>query len=719
MAQSVHRDPASAAGQSHRKQDDEGLDLLHLISTLWQGKWFIAGCVAAALLIAGYYAFRVAVPRYSATANLALQMRSQLVNEVDNAAATIAPEFSAMYTELEVITSRRIIEETVRKLELTKDPEFNPLLREPPALSVEGMKRGLRALIGSDLPSAPENLITDDEAAFAATVSAVRGAVAADTKRYTYIFNITATSEDPRKSALIANAVAETYIENQIAVKYEAVEQAISWLSERVVALESELKDKEDAIKALRSETDLINADTLEALNRQAKDNRDRLEETRISATEAHARLARLLDMRDAADLDTLTKTLNDPTLTRLLAEVKAGTENGRHLYDSRLELLLTRARTAAERLDAQAGALEQALERLQTQIATQADDLTKLVQMERDAQATSVLYDTFLSRLKETTVQRGLQQADVRVISQATRGRYVEPRKSMILGIAMILGALLGTMVILLRQFLFKGFRTADELSKFSGVAVLGQIPRIPIKSRSELIPYLVDKPTSAAAEAVRNLRTSILLSDLDNPPKVIMSTSSIPAEGKTTQAIALAHNLSGLGKRVLLVEGDIRRRTFTKYFTKASPHGVLSVLAGSVSLADAVVHDDLVNADVLMGEKTNVNAAEVFSSETFHAFVRDARQHYDFIIIDTPPVLVVPDARVIAQSVDAVVFSVSWDSTTKAQVAEGLEQFRIVNQKVTGLVLSQIDPVRMKRYGYGGKYGAYSQYGNAYYGL
>lgn len=708
---------AARVGHLPGKHDDEGLDLLHLLTTLWHGRWLIIAFTFLMVSIGGYYAFRVATPRYASTANLALQMRSQLVREVDSAVANIPPEFAAMYTELEVITSRRIIEQVVRDLELTKDPEFNPALQETPAFSMDGLKRGLRGVLGIELPNAPENFDVNSPASFNATVSGVRRAIVADAKRYTYIFTITATTEDPRKSALIANAVADTYIKDQIAVKYEAVEQAISWLSERVVALESELKQKEDAIKALHSATDLISAERLEGLNRQAKESRDRLEETRKSAAEARATLAKLQTLRQAGNAQDLAQALSDPTLNRLLTDLRAGADNAQRLFDARVELLLTRAETNANRLDLQATTLQTAVERLQAQIEEQANDLATLLQLERDAQATSVLYETFLSRLKETTVQRGLQQADVRVISSAGRGSYVEPRKSMILGVAAILGAVLGMLIILLRQFLYNGFRTAEDLARASGLTVLGQIPRIPIKSRAELIPYLVDKPTSAAAEAVRNLRTSILLSDLDHPPQVIMSTSSVPAEGKTTQAIALAHNLSGLGKKVLLIEGDIRRRTFTKYFSHTAAHGVLSVLSGSVTLKDAVIHDDLLNADVLMGEKTNVNAADVFSSDAFHQFLDKTRAEYDFIIIDTPPVLVVPDARVIAQSVDAVVFSVAWDSTTKSQVTEGLQQFDIVNQKVTGLVLSQIDPSRMKRYGYGGKYGAYSHYGMPYY--
>ncbi|MGH1355071.1 MAG: GumC family protein [Thalassovita sp.] len=722
MAQAEQQGRSAPTRRNAGNQDEEGLDLLHLLGTLWLGKWFIAFCITVAVVLGGFYAFRVAEPRYAASANLALNIQRSLVSEIDSTVTTIAPEFSAMFTELEVITSRRVIEDVVRNLELTKDPEFNPTLREIPALSMAGLKETIRGWIGAELPSSSENINVDSQAVFNSTVSAVRGSVTAEAKRYTYIFNITAVSEHPRKAALIANAVADAYIQNQIAVKFEAVEQAINWLSGRVAALEAELKEKENALKDLRSETDLISADALEALSRQAKDSRDRLEETQVSAAAAEHAFAALQEVQASGDRTALAEALKDPTLDRILRDLNAGAANAERLFKARSDLLMTRARTNMDRLKAQVSALEQAVARLQTQIEEQTADLTIQLQMGRDIESTTILYETFLTRLKEISVQRGLQKADVRVISEANRGRYIEPRKSMILAISFVFGALIGVMTILLRQFLHRGYRTADELSKHADLPVLGQIPRIPIKSRADLIPYLVEKPTSPAAEAVRNLRTSILLSDLDNPPQVIMSTSSIPAEGKTTQAIALAHNLSGLGKRVLLVEGDIRRRTFNSYFTKVRDAGILSVLSGNVPLADAVIHDDLLNADVLMGEKTNVNAADVFSSETFHHFIETARQSYDFIIIDTPPVLVVPDARVIAQSVDAVVFTVAWDSTTKAQVNEGLEQFDIVNQNVTGLVLSQIDPAGMKRYGYSGKYGkygAYSQYGNAYYDI
>jgi len=195
-------------------------------------------------------------------------------------------------------------------------------------------------------------------------------------------------------------------------------------------------------------------------------------------------------------------------------------------------------------------------------------------------------------------------------------------------------------------------------------------------------------------------------------------MSTSSIPGEGKTTLAIALAQNLAGLDKRVILIEGDIRRRTFGEYFPKAKEKGgLLSVITGKMPLEQAVWREPNGRIDILMGERSTINAADVFSSEAFRSLIDTLRDSYDYVIIDTPPVLVVPDSRVIGQHVDAIFYSVNWDSTKRTQVQEGLRQFQTVNLRVTGMVLSKIDPKGMKRYGYGERYGAYSRYGRGYY--
>ncbi len=558
-----------------------------------------------------------------------------------------------------------------------------------------------------------------DQGTLNSTVGSVRQAITATNQRNTYVFDIGAITQAPLKSARIANTLAELYIQDQINVKFQATENAVAWLSERVVALESDLREKENEVKNLLAGMQLSTPEALAALNQQVRVTRERLGNTSANVAVLEARMSELEQLRQRGNFSEITAAFDDPTLDRLAAQIDQGQQNARNLFDNRVALLMTREQTNLSRAQQQENSLGASLSQLEEDVSVQSEDLLQLQQLQRDTQVTRTLYETFLTRLRETSVQRGLQQADSRVLSAATPGRYVEPRKSLILGVSMMLGAFLGSAIVLLKQFTQKGFRTSKEMAAHTGFPILGQIPKMPISKRRQLIDFLSDKPTSAAAEAIRNLRTSVLLSNIDNPPQVIMSTSALPGEGKTTQSISLAHNLSGLGKSVLLIEGDLRRRAFTEYFEVPKGHGgVVSVMTGDTTLTDALVHHSRMKIDILTGEKSNINAADIFSSEKFKEFLATVRRTYDYIIIDTPPVLVVPDARVIGQSVDAVVFTTAWDRTPKAQVVEALRQLTSVNVHVTGLVLGQIDPKGMKRYGYGGKYGGYTGQGKGYYG-
>ena len=360
--------------------------------------------------------------------------------------------------------------------------------------------------------------------------------------------------------------------------------------------------------------------------------------------------------------------------------------------------------------------ALRNSQETLKTQVSAQSEELIQLQQLTREAEATRLLYEYFLTRLKETSAQQGIQQADSRILSNAViPDRAALPRKSLILTMAGALGMIFGAGFVLLRETRNNGFRSSQDLESTSGYTVLGQVPNIPARNRRPKLEYLLEKPTSAAAEAIRNLRTSVMLSNVDSPPQVIVSTSSVPGEGKTTNSLALAQNIAKMGRKVLLIEGDIRRRTLNEYFDDLPEKGIVSIVTGEATLEETIHHSDILGTDMLVGDKANINAADLFSSDKFRALILTLRERYDTIIIDTPPVLIVPDARIIAQNADVVLFTVKWDATPRKQVLEGLDMFRTGRIRVGGLVLSQINEKQMNRYG--GRYGNYAAYGSNYY--
>lgn len=720
-------------GQQSSPVEDDEIDLVQLFGTLWRGKWIITLCAAIALLGGVWYAFGIAVPKYSANTTLALQIDGPQIMDINSVMSGVSSDDASLNTEIEVIKSRKLGEQLVERLSLTEDPEFNPaIVEDDPAFFEIALSQWLDVDLaqGEELvpvlierwmgiPLPAEEPLTEREI-FDKTVDNVMKVISATLQRNTFVFSISAKTTDPRKSVLMANTLAELYVADQIAVKFEATENAVTWLSERVTDLEVELKTREDDIKELRAGSSAVTPESVAALNQRANDMSDRLADLRAAAEGAEARLAALQETQASGNVEAMQEAFPDPVLRRLYNNLQNGDEQSRDLFEDRFALLVKREANDTQRAVTQAVSLERSYDTLQEEIAASTENLVELQQAERETEATRVLYETFLARLKETTVQRGLQEADARVLSPAINGEYVEPRKSLILALSLILGGMIGVAIVVLQQFMHKGFRSAEELEKHTGINVMGQIPLIPIGKRDKLVPYLKSKPTSAASEAIRNLRTSVLLSNIDTPPKVIMSTSSIPGEGKTTQSLALAHNFVGLGRTVLLIEGDIRRRTFSQYFENTPDGGLVSALSGEKPLEDVVFTDPDLGADVLMGEKTDVNAADLFSSDRFVEFIDYVRKAYDIVIIDTPPVLVVPDARVIGQSVDAIIYSVKWNETAKDQVDEGIRQFGTAKLGITGFVLSQIDPKGMKKYGYGGKYsayGAYARYGKNYY--
>jgi len=695
---------------------NDEIDLGALIHTLWRGKIWIILAIIIATFLGGYQAYVRAPKLYTSLAAVVLEDSQEQIVDIESVMTGLSSDQVAINTEVEVLRSRGLIEKLVLKLNLLEDTEFNRHIRPTGGFSISTVlkltKDTVFNIFGLEVTKKrdySEREILDS------VIDLTLKTISISNISKSYVFEITVITHNAEKSANIANVLAELYVQDQLDVKISATEQATTWLSERVSELQVELEASETSVKSFLSQTDLIGPEALALLNRQVKDLRERLSKAESHQGELKDFLDTLVTISKSSNPIELAKLLKDQPVIQLAKALKRDGENGRQLFEIELQKISDRKDLEYRRSKSQIASLQASISELQVRITAQSDDLVKLQQLKREAQASKLIYEFFLSRLKETSAQQGILQADSRILSQAVaRFSPSSPRKSIIIAIAIVFGALIGGALVLLREFRQNTFRSAEEMETLTGYNVMGQIPMIPAKQRKKVLQYLTEKPTSAAAEAVRNLRTSIVMSNLDNPPKVIMSTSSIPGEGKTTQSLALAQNLSGLGKKVLLMEGDIRRRVFAEYFDIKEKQGLLSILSGETKIEDVAIYNQDLKADILIGEKSAVNAADIFSSDKFHKLLNDLRKVYDFIIIDTPPVLVVPDARVIGQSVDVVIYSVKWDSTSQRQVHQGLKFLDDVGVKVSGLVLAQINNRGMKRYGYGEDYGAYNNYYN-----
>ena len=629
------------------------MDLGEMLLTLWRGKFWMV-CAAMIAAIAGLvWAIGVADPKFRATAVVVLDGGREPVVEFSDFLPMMTGDATVVNTELEVLRSVSLLADVVTQANLTSDPEFNPTLR-PAGLSELAINGALDLLgVPPAPPLAPERI---DRRAMTATIASLSEALLVRNVPDSMVFEITLETGDAEKSATLANLLADRYLVRQLETKFEATQRATTWLTEKVAVLEVELETAEGATNQFAAQMELISAETLDILSQQLKEVRDR-----IAARQA------TIDRGDST----------------------------------------TRSQGRIDQLRVLEAELSE-------KIARQSQDLVALEQLEREAAANRQIYEYFLGRLKETSVQEGIQQADARLMSAAMIPEVPSaPRPALVAILCAALGAFAATIALIVHEARTATFRTADALESATGVPVMGQIPRIPARRRQSVLDYIRQKPNSAPVEAFRNLRTSLLMAGNGPVPRVIVSTSSLPGEGKTTQTLALAQNLTGVHDRVLVIEGDVRRRVFQDYFGAPDTPSMMQVLSRKAKLEDAVWHDPDIGFDVLFGDEAPANAADIFSSRQFRQLIRTARKSYDVILIDTPPVLLVPDARVIGKLADAVLYTVRWDKTREKQVLQGIRAFETVGVQVTGTVLSQINARGMKKYGYGQDYGNYGTSG------
>lgn len=659
------------------------MSLIGLATTTWRCKLPIACFLAIGVGVGIYVAYFVYTPIYRSTAIVILDtIQHSPVLDLQNLTGDDGSDLTDVNNETQPLRSRNLMESVVLRLDLQKDPEFNIDLR--PVSQTEQWKSAriddLIRFLGLRSTSGPKPQIkSNSQFHLDTTVTTLLKQTSVQSTKGSLVFRITSLSNDPEKARLIADAIAAQYIAGQITAKRGAVDQSTNWLRERMAELKIHLEESATSIASFKATIDLVSPEVIE--------------DTKVELNEIHKRLEQAEEARDTLELDLQNHAASETRYDTLIARVRQNLNN----------------------TNFQVAALDAYRIEVENQLATQSSDLITQQQLVREVDATRSLYEYFLTRLKETAALQGIQQADSRILSNAVVARVpAKPNRPLLVALSSAITTLIGLGLVVFRVATrTSGFLTAVELEQKTGITVLGQVPIIPTRKRQRVLDYLISQPTSAAAEALRDLRTSLSLSSNEISPQIIVSTSSMPGEGKTTNALALAQNLGLMGQKVLLIDGDIRQRTLCNYFNREPSHGIVSVLMGDKTNDNVVQHFPREGFDVIFAEKTRINAVDIFSSSNFGGFLTDQRRAYDTIIIDTPPILITSDSRVIGQFADATLFSVKWNSTTQPQVTESLRLIQNSNQKVAGFILGQINVADMNRYGYKGSYGAYSAYG------
>ena len=683
--------------------EDGTRQLAELTGILWRGRFVLLASTLIAMVLGAAYIFYVATPVYKSTATLVLETRQEQVVDLQGVISGLSPDSSTVTTEVEVLRSRGLATKVVEALKLIDDPEFNVTLRP------ESVKDKLLAIARSVVPNpdATDAPQATEAQAKASVVDELLQRQSVQNVSNSLVFHVSVLSKSAEKAALIANTFAEAYISDQLQVKNDAALQATDWLTERVGELQVELEKSETAVRAFRTETDLIDADALALLDRQQKEVRARLEAARAELENKRAYDARL---SGASDREVAELTQN-ATLLRILTEADDQlTAEQKTAFDMIAQRLRDQSARDLQQTAQQIATLDSTAKALQQRVDAQSADLIVLDQLVREAQASRLLYEYFLNRMKETSAQQGIQQADSRVLSQAVAPTNAAlPRVSLVMAATGLAGFLIGAAFCISRAMAVAGgFHSSSQMEAVTGKAVFGEVPRIRARKRSRFFTYIREHPTSAIAEAFRNLRTSVFMSKSDARPRVILVSSALSGEGKSATCLALAHQMSELGSKILLVDADTRRGGLASYLGVSQPeHSLTEALRDDLDWRQAVIPAAAPNLDFVHGGTGLANIPDYFAKQWFPAFIDEALKQYDTIVIDTPPVLLVTDARILARVADVILFVVRWNSTSQQQVQDGIKKFESLGYPVSGLVMSMLDARGMRRYGYDNSYG------------
>ncbi len=486
--------------------------------------------------------------------------------------------------------------------------------------------------------------------------------------------------------------------------------------------------NSEKAVEAFRSKSGLLSGTRGTLIEQQISDLNTQLIVARTSRSELESRLAQIQRMaRSPSGAQAAADVLQSPIILELsnqetlakrtvaelsqelgdrhpkiisaraaLADIQAKIAVEIRKVASGIESELSVARGREQRLDA-------ALQQLKGNLSQSNTADVQLRALERDVDANRSILEAFLARSEQLRSQMDSAfQPDARVISKAVIPVDPSfPPIKIFLAIALVLSTVIGLFLIFVIEQLERGFRDSSQVQQTTGVRTLTLIPRIENRSqRKSPSALIVDQPGSMFSESIRSLSTRLLISSADTPLKRILVSSSLPNEGKTTVAAALARARAIAGHKTVLIEGDLRRPSMHRIFGNPRDPGLADIVLGKTSLAQALYKDDASGAYVVPAGRAVSDPSAIFGSPRLRALLDALGKEFDSIIIDSPPLMVATDALVLSVEADFTVFVVRWGKTTRDVAALALSQLNETRRGPVAAVLSMVNPRRQAQY-------------------
>lgn len=709
-----------------------GLDIKELWQVVRKHAKVIATLALLGLALAVYVAVR-ATPVYKASSRLIIERPNQGTG-IDSLYGVMGVGWEFYPNQVAIMRSKPVAERVVQKLGLDKT-----------AAAANRPSRWYQKW----LPEAwknPQNK-ADPDKAHKAAVNAVRSSVMIAQEPGTSVFTIGFDDTDPKMAAAKANALAESYLEEVLESRLKTKQRDMKLLAGQLPELEAKVKRAEQALRDFQKRQKLLVVEGADSLYSDSLATATaRLAELRrkeaalaplyqrvqasLQTPDQLARVPALLEKPAVAQAQGQWQQARDkvnelkrrygpkhPKMIQALAAESAA----RKEFDDQLRTAANAVGDEYRMLTDEISHMQAEVERSQNQLKQKNEQDFELAALKRDYEFSQQVYSDFLKKFKQTDAvsDKGMQALNARVMDYAdVPERAYKPNRKGIVAGGLAIGALLGLALAFLLEYLDNTFRTTEEVERKLQLPVIGTLPELSDKELAEAPAalYFSRKGRSSFAEAVRTLRTGVLLSRPDADKLSLLVTSSVPGEGKTTTAVNLATALSHLGPTVL-VEADLRRPAVANSLQSDEgvernnkAEGLTACILGQKKLAECLQKLPGENLYLLPSGAVPANPLEILSSRKFNALLEKLKEKFQYVVLDCSPVLAVSDALVLGRLVDGALFVLRADNVPRQMAVNAVTKLRRVGVPVLGVGINRL-AARM------GKYGKYSNYEGAYY--
>ena len=687
-------------------------------------------------------------PVYRATTQILIDKENPNVVNIEEVVGINAADRDYYQTQYEILKSKSLALKVIKDLDLKNSPEFAPknggfslmgIISSSMKYVLEWIKGITSSAEDAENP-ADKNFNPDHE--YNSIIGAYLGRLDVSPIRNSRLVDVSFEGGDPGIVARIANTHAKLYTQSGLERKYSASEDAIAWLNLRIKKEAKILKEKETDIQKFREQEGLaaidfedrqgiiiqslndLNAVLIQATTERLKKENLFAELTRISQQPemvesmpaiATNQVIQELKSQHVALTGEYCNLSNKygkehPKMVRLSAAMKGINEKIAQEVKKTLQSVETEYRVAL----AEEESIREAMEAKKREALALNNKQIGYNSLKREMETSRSMYESLLTRVKEAGLTEGLEATNIMVVDPARIPDHpVKPRKARNVLLAIIVGLTLGVGIAFFFEYLDNTINTPDELERYFKIPFLGVVSKFKADTASEEI-IVHSNPKSNVAEGFRTIRTNLLFSSPDVEKKHILITSSLPEDGKTLQSANIAISFAQMGKKVLLIDGDMRKPRLHEIFNLERSPGLSEYLAGKESGPQPA---EITGLEVFTSGRTSPNPAELLGSKRMKELLESgrAKDDFDMVIIDSPPILSVADAAILSAVSDGVVLVVNAGSTPRPAIQRAIQQLSDVKAKIIGCVLNNMD---FEKESYYYSYYRYKKYYDHYYG-